>query len=65
MSSNNPTGMGDITALRFRKMARDIQMYNSFNQNNNSYSYQQSNTIGYAPYPHRPFIERVILNIFR
>jgi hypothetical protein len=61
MSANNPTGMGDITAMRFRKIARDIQMYN---QDNKYFYHHHSNSAAYSSSP-ITLIERFIQNIFR
>jgi len=64
MSANNPTGMGDITAMRFRKMARDIQMYNQSNQDNKYFYHHHSNSAAYSSSP-VTLIERFIQNLFR
>jgi hypothetical protein len=65
MSSNNPTGMGDVTAMRFRKMARDIQMFNQSNQDNKYfYHHQHSNSTTYPSSPTSAF-GRFINNLFR
>jgi hypothetical protein len=66
MSSNNPTGMSNATAIRFRKMARDIQMYNKSNHSNNYDYHHQSNTTIHAKQPTPSFsIESFIHNLFR
>ena len=67
MSANNPTGMGDVTAIRFRKMARDIQMFNQSNGDDKYYRQQhrhQSNSANH-PSSSASVFGRFINNLFR
>lgn len=63
MPRNNPTGMGSATALRFRKMANDIQM---FNQSNYDDRYQHHiNSPTYPPQSTSSHFGQMMRNLFR
>jgi len=64
MSSNNPTGMGNATAARFRKVARDIEMYNKYNQSDNYDHRHQSNKTTYATKTAPSLLQSFMFDLF-
>jgi hypothetical protein len=67
MSANNPTGMGDVTAMRFRKVARDIQMFNQSNQEDKYFrqQYRHHSNSADRPSSSASVFGRFINNLFR
>jgi hypothetical protein len=66
MTSSNPTGMGDVTAVRFRQLASDIDFYNSSTQYNiyHPHHYHSTSATVYTEQPATSFIRRCMQNLF-
>lgn len=65
MSSDNPTGMSIATAIHYRRIVNEMELYNRSNHNNSQhYHHHQSNAIVHGIQPKITFAERFVHHLF-